>query len=263
MYFLYRDVPAYDAIVSSDSTVESVPDTLAKPEATTLSKPDSLAKPDTTRSNPVETKPVETKPVEAKPVVEKAVEVPDGPFAVKNSETGRTCYIGQSQDKAIYMESNGKTLWTVPFSGKICGRVAAIDYFENGKLQYLMISGKKMYLYDRLGKIVRTFPKTLSKEVLLGPDAYDFNGNKVYNIIVLNKDNTIDMYNMKGEKPAQWKTISPKAAILALPSLVKISGRSYWVVRTALQTVVYPFYGGEYVKAFDGDVEIKPTTKLN
>jgi hypothetical protein len=46
---------------------------------------------------------------------------------------------------------------------------------------------------------------------------YDFNGAKAYNIMVLHKDNTIEMYNLKGRKPSSWKTIAAPETIKSLP----------------------------------------------
>lgn len=250
VYFLYRDVPGYEWMTSGESQesktavmcpAEKAKETVSAPVAESALNQDIPAEKE---EQAVEKKP---EPVEIK--------IPKGPFSVKNSATGKTCYIGQSSDNSIYMEQDGKTLWTIPFKDKLCGKVEEIDYYENGKLQYLFIAGGKLYLLDRLGKNVKTFPKTLSGEPLLGPEVYDFNGNRKYNVMVLNKDNTIHMFNMKGQHPSSWKGITSEEQILGLPVLKKISGKSYWIVNTVQSTLVYPFYGGKEVKKLSGDVD--------
>ncbi len=102
------------------------------------------------------------------------------------------------------------------------------------------------------------FPVDLGKEILIGPDAYDFSGARKYNIMVLHKDNTIEMYNLKGQKPSSWKGITCAERIKALPERLDVGGRTYWIVRTSIQTLIYPFYGGEPVTAFKGDQMILP-----
>ena len=187
------------------------------------------------------------------------VVVPAGPFKVKNSGTGRTNIFYQNAHKALCLqEEDGKGIWGVPFGHDICGTVHTVDFYANGKLQFLFGSGSRIYLIDRLGRFVSGFPVDLGKEILIGPDAYDFSGARKYNIMVLHKDNTIEMYNLKGQKPSSWKGITCAERIKALPERLDVGGRTYWIVRTSIQTLLYPFYGGEPVTAFKGDQMILP-----
>ena len=186
------------------------------------------------------------------------VNVPSGPFPVKNSGTGRMNRFLQQENLYLCLqEENGKGIWAVPFDGKLCGRAGTVDYFANGKLQIMFASGSKIYLIDRLGRFVSPFPLDLRKEVLLGPDIYDFNGKRKYNIMVLHKDNTVRMYNLQGKVPAQWKDITASETIKDLPERIVAGGKSYWVVRTSIQTLIFGFYGGTPLTDFKGDDMIR------
>lgn len=191
------------------------------------------------------------------------VVVPKGPFRVKNSGTGKMNTFYQQDNMYLCLnDENGKGLWGAEFSSPICGRAATVDYFTNGKLQIIFASGSKLYLIDRLGRWVSPFPIDLGKEILLGPDVYDFNGRRAYNVLVLHKDNTVDMYNLKGRKPAAWKGITADETIKDLPEAVKVDGSTYWVVRTSMQTLIFPFYGGDPLTVFEGDRKIRPDSKV-
>ena len=137
-----------------------------------------------------------------------------------------------------------------------------MDFYANGKLQILFGAGSRMYLIDRLGRFVKGFPVSLGKDILLGPQPYDFNGSHRYNVMVLHKDNTLEMYNMKGARPEGWKGIKAPETVKALPELVKVGGQSFWIVRTSIQTLVYPFMGGEPVTVFEGDRKIRPDSAV-
>ena len=137
-----------------------------------------------------------------------------------------------------------------------------MDYYANGKLQILFGAGNSIYLIDRLGHYVNGFPVDLGKEILLGPDVYDFNGANAYNIMVLHKDNTIEMYNLKGRKPSSWKTIAAPETVKALPERVVVGGNTFWVVRTSIQTLIYPFGGGNALTSFKGDQMIRPDSEV-
>ena len=192
------------------------------------------------------------------------VVIPEGPFRVKNSGTGRMNLFYQNSSGAICLkEEDGKGLWGVPFGKPLCGTAQTVDYFANGKLQIVFGSGSKVYMIDRLGRFVSGFPIDLGKEILLGPDVYDFNGTNAYNIMVLHKDRTIDMYNLKGQKPASWQGINPGETIKALPEKIEVGGRIYWVVRTSKQTLIYPFTGGTPLTTFTGQHMIKPDSSVD
>lgn len=192
------------------------------------------------------------------------VVIPEGPFRVKNSGTGRMNLFYQNSSGAICLkEEDGKGIWGVPFGKPLCGTAQTIDYYANGKLQILFGSGSSVYLIDRLGRFVTGFPIDLGKEILLGPDVYDFNGAKAYNIMVLHKDKTIEMYNLKGQKPASWKGIALQETIKGLPERIEVGGRTYWIVRTSKQTLIYPFTGGEPLTTFTGQQMIMPDSSVD
>lgn len=176
-----------------------------------------------------------------------AVLVPTGPFRVKNSATGQENTLYQNAKLSICLrDENGKDQWGVPFRERICGRVETIDYYGNGRLQFLFAAGSRLYLIDRLGRYVTGFPVDLGREILLGPDAYDFTGAHGYRAMVLHKDNTLSLYNLHGQKPEGWKDIAPAEPVKGLPEYVDGGdGKHYWLVPTAAGTAVYGFLGGD------------------
>lgn len=191
------------------------------------------------------------------------VNIPSGPFKVKNCGTGKTNLFSQNSNNYLVLtDENGKGLWGVPFQGKLCGAVAEIDYFANGKIQFLFASGSKLYLIDRLGRFVNPFPVELGKEVLLGPAAYDFTGAHGYTVLVLHKDNTVSMYDIHGRKPASWKDITAKETIKSLPELLVVKGKRYWIVRTSVRTLIFGADGGAPVYDADGNKMLRPDTEV-
>ena len=191
-------------------------------------------------------------------IADAEVLVPEGPFTVKNSGTGADNLLKQQSNMYLSLtQTDGKGIWSIPFDAPLCGRVETIDYYNNGKLQFLFCAGKNLYLLDRLGRFVGGFPASLGKEVLLGPAAYDFTGAKGYSVMVLHKDNSIGFYNIHGVVKEGWKGISCQDTIIGLPELLKASGKSWWVVRTAREALVYPFEGGEPAYSGEGNKSIR------
>ncbi len=177
------------------------------------------------------------------------LDVPQGPFEVFNFASSKTNRLSQQKNYSLSLkDEKGKAVWTVPFDAPLCGRVANVDYFKNGKIQWIFASGSRLLLLDRLGRFVKSFKLDLGKPVVLGPDVYDFDKNKNYSIVVLFEDNTISLLNLRGKNPEGWKGIAPSGTVLDLPRLVKQSGKRYWVVRTSDGDAVYEFNGGEPIK---------------
>ena len=200
------------------------------------------------------------------PVAERhtSIEISRGPFKVKNSHTGKmNSFYQRSENNYLCLnDENGKGVWGVPFDAPICGTAATIDFYANGKLQILFAAGSRLYLIDRLGRFVKDCSVDLKKEILLGPSVYDFSGARKYNVIVLHNDNTIEMYNLKGERPSSWTTISAPETVVGLPERLELAGKTFWCVRTSVQTLIYPFGGGNPLTDLKGDQMILPTSKV-
>ena len=191
------------------------------------------------------------------------VVIPAGPFPVQNSATGKTNSFYQNANMYLCLnDETGKGVWGVPFSTPICGYVESIDYYANGKIQFLFASASGLYLIDRLGRFVGGFPVDLGKPILLGPKTYDFTGAHGYTVMVLHKDNTLELYNLHGQKPASWKGIAAPETVKALPELLEVGGKRYWAVRTSIRTLVYGFDGGDPLTRDEGGKMIRPDSPL-
>ena len=192
------------------------------------------------------------------------VTVPSGPWTVTNSSTGKQNTFYQNDHLSLCLnDETGKGMWGVPFKKKVAGFVTDIDYYQNGRIQFLFAAGDQLYLMDRLGRFVNGFPVRLpGGEVLLGPQVHDFTGAGGYTAMVLHTDNTIGMYNLHGESPAEWKGIAPPETVKELPRLVETGGNRYWAVRTSIRTLIYPFYGGQTLTPAEGGKMIRPDSRL-
>lgn len=177
------------------------------------------------------------------------LDIPTGPFPVTNCATGKTNTLYQNSHLSICLrDEKGKDLWGVPFNERICGRVEEVDWYGNGKIQFLFAAGTRLYLIDRLGRYVSGFPVDLGVQVALGPDVYDFTGAHGYSVMVLLADGSLQRYDLHGSKPAGWQGIRPSSPATGLPDLLTIDGVRYWLVPTVRGDELYPFAGGERVK---------------
>lgn len=126
----------------------------------------------------------EAEAVVAKETPVKDTLVPEGPFKVKNCGTGKANTICQNEDHSIELkDENGRTLWKKSLGSVLCGKVGEVDFFKNGKIQFLLVEGRNVHLLDRFGREVRGFPRILPYNAVLGPEKISVKGTNYWKVV--------------------------------------------------------------------------------
>lgn len=113
----------------------------------------------------------------------RTVDIPTGPFKVRNCATGKDNLLRQNKDNSLELvDEQGKILWKIPFPGKLCGMVGQVDYYNNGKIQFLVVTGDQVHLIDRLGREVSGFPRQLPANAVVGPDKVSVRGTNYWRV---------------------------------------------------------------------------------
>lgn len=202
-------------------------------------------------------------------VADSTIKVENGIFELKDFISGGKCYLEQLDNYNLrYMNGARKGLWTIQFDEPLCGYVEQIDFFGNGKLQMLFAAGDKLYLLDRLGRIVGGFPVEFATPVVLGPKVtglYD----GVYSIMVLDEKNRVAIYKVERNRLSPPTEIVCGEFVKELPELVTIENEDYLFVRTVTQTKIFTIQGYEITGkekrgriAPDGQIKILENSKI-
>ena len=127
------------------------------------------------------------------------------PVIVKNHMTGDKEIFIQDENHSIYLISNkGNVIWKQKIDGPILGDVIQVDYYRNGKLQYLFNTSGKLYLTDRNGNMVEKFPVNFRSEATAGISLFDYDNSGEWRISVPTKDKNIYMYDKNGRVISGW-----------------------------------------------------------
>ena len=127
------------------------------------------------------------------------------PFIVLNHESGEKEIFIQDEDHALYLIGNrGELLWKQKVDGTILSEVYQIDYYNNGRLQYLFNTESRIYLIDRNGNNVGNFPVELREKASAGLSLFDYDRNKDYRIPVPTTGKDILMYDRHGKIVTGW-----------------------------------------------------------
>lgn len=128
------------------------------------------------------------------------------PAIVLNHINGEKEIFVQDELNNIYLISNnGSILWKQKTDGKILSEIFQMDYYRNGKLQYLFNTENRIYLLDRNGNNVENFPVEIRQKASAGISLFDYEKNGNYRIPVPTVDRDILMYDRDGRLVSGWR----------------------------------------------------------
>jgi len=121
-------------------------------------------------------------PLEETHPEEQAAALPPS-FKVRNCGTGKENTLAQNEDNSIELiDQTGKSLWKTKLSDRICGEVLQVDCYSNGKIQYMIVEGSTVHVFDRLGREVNGWPLSLGNKAVSGPEETIAKGKKYYKV---------------------------------------------------------------------------------
>ena len=131
----------------------------------------------------------------------------------------------------------GKVNWSVPVSEQILGKIHQIDYYRNGKLQYLFNTKSKLYLVDRLGNNVAHFPIKFPSPATNGINVFDYDNNREYRYFVACDNKKVYAYSGDGKILSGWKFGKTNSAVTTPVKHFRINNKDYIVFKD--QSKVY------------------------
>ena len=128
------------------------------------------------------------------------------PKIVINHNTNEKEIFLQDSDHNIYLlNTSGRILWKQQIGDEIMSDIYQIDYYRNGKLQYLFNTKNRIYLIDRNGNSVEKFPVALRATATNGIALFDYEKNGNYRIFTATEDRMIWAYNKSGQLVNGWQ----------------------------------------------------------
>lgn len=159
-------------------------------------------------------------------------EVLNDPQFVINHITKQKEIVVQDINNNLYLISNkGEVLWKKRVNGSILGKINQIDIYKNGRLQLAFSTPNYVYVLDRNGKDVASFPLKFNNEITQPLSVFDYDKNKNYRLLVT-QGKTILMYDVKGEIVKGFAFKSANSTILNQPQHFRIGNKDYITLKT-------------------------------
>ena len=128
------------------------------------------------------------------------------PQLTENHYTRQKEIFLQDQNNTIYLiNAAGRILWKQRIAEPINSEVEQVDYFKNGKLQFLFSTDNYLHLIDRNGNYVERYPIRLREKASAGMALFDYEGSKDYRIFIPCIDKNVYAYSIDGNIIPGWE----------------------------------------------------------
>ncbi len=133
-------------------------------------------------------------------------EILHGPWQVVNHNTKQNETLFQNRKNELCLKGNEeKLLWSKKLKAEIVGDVVQIDALKNGKLQYAFAAGNHLFVVDRNGKDLMSFPVLLDSPASSSLAVFDYDNTKSYRMIVGTDNGSLHNLNALGKMNEGWK----------------------------------------------------------
>jgi len=128
-----------------------------------------------------------------------------GPYLVSDHQTKKQNIIVFDKLSNMYLiNSDGRILWKKKLDKVPVSDIFEVDYYKNGKIQYLFNTIDYIYLIDKIGRYVKGYPKKLHSKATNGIAVFDYKNNKDYRLLIAQSDKRIYNYSIKGNEIKGW-----------------------------------------------------------
>ncbi|WP_160114823.1 ribonuclease HII [Aquimarina sp. AU474] len=149
------------------------------------------------------------------------------PILVKNHRTKGMDAVVQDIENNLYLISDkGSIYWKKQIDGEILGDIQQIDIYKNGRYQLLFNTSNTLYVLDRDGKDVASYPKKFENTITQPLSLFDYDKSKRYRIIIT-QGNQIKMFDAEGKIVTGFGFKETETDLILPPKHIRIGTKDY------------------------------------
>lgn len=168
-----------------------------------------------------------------------------------NDPKNKEVIVQDNKNNLYLINKEGVSLWKIKLSGKILGDVYQVDYYRNGKLQYLFNTKNHLYLLDRNGNNVAKFPVNFRSPATNGVAVFDYDNNRNYRFFVACENKQIYAYDRDGKLVTGWSFDKTDGVVANSLKHFRIAAKDYLVCADRYKTYILDRQGSIRVKTTD------------
>ncbi len=152
------------------------------------------------------------------------------PFLVKDHKSKKYDIIVFDRGNRMYLINHrGKILWTRRLPQRPLSSIYPVDFYKNGKIQYLFNTKDDLFLIDRKGRYVAGYPIAVHPHATNGLNLFDYTHRKDYRILLAQADKRIYDYTLNGNQVKGWRR--PQMQAFVSQKVVRLlAGRKDYII---------------------------------
>ncbi len=169
-------------------------------------------------------------------------------LVVNHNTREKEIFIQDASNKIYLINSTGRILWKLKLEGPLLGEVHQVDFYKNGKLQYLFNTAGKLHLIDRNGNYVERYPVSLRSEATAPLALFDYDKSRDYRIFIPGADRKIYLYDIEGKVVSGWKFGKTESLVVTAPQHFRIGVKDFILVKDRTRAYFLNRQGKERIK---------------
>jgi len=166
--------------------------------------------------------------------------------------------IQDSLNDISLVSMEGKVLWEIPVGDRITSDIQQVDFYNNGKLQYIFSTKDAIHIIDRLGNYVPPYPIYLAGKDIRYLSVVDYDRSKRYRFLVSEENGDVWMYDKSGNNLEGWTPNAAGESLFAPPRHHRIRGRDF-ILAIRKDGLIHLYNRrGEMIRNFPLDIQGTP-----
>ncbi|GIV33518.1 MAG: hypothetical protein KatS3mg031_1053 [Chitinophagales bacterium] len=162
------------------------------------------------------------------------------PVFVVNHYTNEKEILVQDSLYNLYLITKaGKILWKRQLDGLIMSKIYLIDFYENTKLQYAFNTANMIYVIDRKGDNVASYPLRLPAPATNGLLITDYDKNRDYRLFVACENGNIYGFYKSGKPLPGWSPQKNTGRVRYPMKYALVEGKDYLIAANENGEVFY------------------------
>jgi hypothetical protein len=171
------------------------------------------------------------------------------PWLVTNHNNLEKEILVQDLRSSLYLvNSTGRVLWKLRLDGPVLGEIYQVDYYNNGKLQYLFNTATGIHLIDRNGNYVERYPVKLRADATNGIALFDYDKRKEYRIFVACEDRKVYVYDLQGNIVPGWTFKNTEGIVKKPVQHFRVAEKDYIIFSDPVRTYILDRRGEERIR---------------
>ena len=152
------------------------------------------------------------------------------PQFFSNHRSGTKNIVVQDITNTLHLLSNnGKTLWTKQLDGAIIGKINEVDVLRNGQKQLAFTTKNKLYILDRNGKDMGSFPIQFKDDITQPLSVFDYDNNRKYRFAIVQGKEVL-LYDSKGNMVNGFTFKKAKSTIVLPAEHIRIGSKDFILI---------------------------------